>query len=52
MAFLGEFDAEFCVVIIRGPRYFQTGPLLRDAPLGPEETSSVKGLILADEVLI
>lgn len=52
MALLGELDAEFSVVIVRGPRYVQTGPLLRNTPLGPEETSSVEGLILADEVFV
>ena len=52
MAALGKLYAEFRVIIVRGPRYVQTSPLLRDTPLGPEETSSVEGLILADEVFI
>lgn len=52
MALLGELDAEFRIIIVRGPRYVQTGPLLRNTPFGPKQTSPVEGLILADEVFV
>lgn len=52
MALLGELDAEFRIIIVHGPRYVQTGPLLRNTPFGPEQTSSVEGLILANEVFV
>lgn len=49
---LGNAEGKVSIVVVGGPRDIKSGPSLRDTPFGTKQTSSFKGLVLAEEILI